>query len=118
MLRLPNIPNRRTFLRGVIRTTLLPLLFCCLPTWAANIEQLRASGAVGESLTGYVVARDPSAKAAVDAINAQRRAIYQQKAAEQGVSIDQVGKVYAIELFKKIPAGTWIQKENGQWVQK
>lgn len=118
MLRMPSIPNRRKFLRGVINTALLPLLLYGLPACADNIEQLRASGAIGESLTGYVVARQSSAKAAADAINAKRRAIYQQKAAEQGISADQVGKVYAIELFKKIPAGTWIQKENGQWIQK
>ncbi len=84
---------------------------------AASLEELRASGAIGESSTGYVVARDSSARSQADTINAQRREIYQQKAAAQGVSVDQVGKVYAQELFKTLPGGTWIQV-NGQWVKK
>ncbi len=84
---------------------------------AASLEELRASGAIGESSTGYVVARDSSARSQADTINAQRREIYQQKAAAQGVSVDQVGKVYAQELFKTLPGGTWIQV-NGQWTKK
>lgn len=48
MLRMPSIPNRRKFLRGVINIALLPLLLYGLPAWADNIEQLRASGAIGE----------------------------------------------------------------------
>lgn len=84
---------------------------------AASLEELRASGAIGESATGYVVARDSGAQSQAETINAQRREIYQQKATAQGVSADQVGKVYAQELFKTLPGGTWIQI-NGQWTKK
>jgi len=84
---------------------------------AASLEELRASGAIGESSTGYVVARDSSAQSQATAINAQRREIYQKKATAQGVSVDQVGKVYAQELFNTLPSGTWIQL-NGQWAKK
>ncbi|PSJ17103.1 YdbL family protein [Nitrosomonas supralitoralis] len=88
-----------------------------IPSWAESLESLRASGAIGESVTGYVVAREPSAQAEVNTINAKRKAIYQEKAAAQGVDINQVGKVYAEEIIQKVPPGTWIQI-NGQWRQK
>ena len=99
------------------RAILLGLIFCSTLAWADTLENLRASGAIGESTTGYVVARDSAVQAEADAINAKRKAIYQEKAAAQGVSIDQVGKVYAKEIFQTVPAGTWIQV-NGQWVKK
>ncbi|TXI26121.1 MAG: DUF1318 domain-containing protein [Nitrosomonas sp.] len=102
---------------GIINSILLLGLLYAFPAWSDNLERLRASGMIGESASGFVVARDPSAQGEVEAINAKRKAIYQEKAAAQGVSADQVGKVYASELFKKVPAGTWIQL-NGQWVKK
>ncbi|MFO1291374.1 MAG: YdbL family protein [Nitrosomonas sp.] len=102
---------------GIINSILLLGLLYAFPVWSDNLERLRASGMIGESASGFVVARDPSAQGEVEAINAKRKAIYQEKAAAQGVSADQVGKVYASELFKKVPAGTWIQL-NGQWVKK
>ena len=86
-------------------------------TNAESLENLRASGAIGEAYNGYVIARQPEAQAEADAINVKRRAIYQEKAAAQGIDIDQVAKVYAAEIFKNVPAGTWIQID-GQWKKK
>lgn len=105
-------------LLGTISAILLTLALSGTPALADSLADLRASGAVGESFSGYVVARDSGARAEADAINAKRKTVYQGKAAAQGVSIEQVGKVYAVEILKKIPAGTWVQKENSQWVQK
>jgi uncharacterized protein YdbL (DUF1318 family) len=104
-------------LLGIMNAILLALSLCGVSAWADTLENLRASGAIGESYNGYVVAKDPGARAEADAINAKRKAIYQEKAIAQGVSIDQVEKVYAEEIFKKVPAGTWIQV-NGQWTKK
>jgi uncharacterized protein YdbL (DUF1318 family) len=113
-----HIPTMTTKpLRGMMNAILLALILCGTPAWADTLENLRASGAIGESYDGYVVVREPGARAEADAINAQRRTIYQEKAAAQGISIDQVGKVYAEEIFKKVPAGTWIQI-NGNWTKK
>ncbi len=117
MLRIPCILKTKPLLE-ILSAILLTLSLYGTPARADNLEQLRASGAIGESYSGYVIARNSSTQAEANAINTQRRAIYQEKAATQGVSVDQVGKVYAIEIFKKIPAGTWFQKENGQWVRK
>lgn len=104
-------------LSGIIAVILLALSLYGTSAWADSLENLRASGVIGESHNGFVVARDPGAQAEAEAINAKRRSIYEEKAAAQGVNIDQVGKVYAEEIFRKVPAGTWIQV-NGQWVRK
>lgn len=104
-------------LRGMMKVILLALILCGTPAWADTLDSLRASGAIGESDNGYVVARESGARAEADKINAKRRVIYQEKAATQGVGMDQVGKVYAEEIFRKVPAGTWIQI-NGNWTKK
>lgn len=114
MLRDINSKSRRT-IRLVALAFLLASVF---PASAATLQDLRASGALGESASGYAVARDPSAKSDVAAINKKRKAVYAEKAAAQGVSIDQVGKVYAKEIFKNVPSGTWIQNPQGGWAQK
>ena len=95
------------------------LLAATAPTVeAASLESLRASGAIGERFDGYVVAREASAKSDAAAINGKRKQLYSQKASEEGVSVGQVGRVYASQIFKKLPAGSWFQKENGAWMQK
>ena len=104
-------------LTGISGAILLALAFCATPAWADSLDDLRASGAIGETYEGYVVAREASARAEADAINAKRKAIYQEKAASQGIGIEQVGKVYAAEIIRKVPAGTWIQID-GQWRKK
>lgn len=87
------------------------------PALAQSLDTLRASGAVGESLDGYLIARDPSAQSFVNEVNAKRQQIYAQRAAAQGVPAAEVGKVYAKELLQKAPPGTWYQSGGG-WVQK
>jgi uncharacterized protein YdbL (DUF1318 family) len=107
-----------SFYRSIMMIIVVFLLAGGITAGAGPLQDLRASGALGESASGYVVARDPSATAEVASINKKRKAVYAEKAAAQGVSIEQVGKVYANEIFKKVPAGTWLQNEQGQWSQK
>lgn len=106
-----------SFLRSIMMTAVL-LLAGGTIAWAGSLQDLRASGALGESSSGYAVARNPSAAAEVAAVNKKRKAVYAKKASAQGVSVEQVGKVYAAEILKKLPAGTWIQNQQGQWTQK
>lgn len=115
MQRIPTMTTKPFW--GMMNIILLALLLCGTSAWAGTLENLRASGAIGESNDGYVVAREPGARADADAINAKRKTIYQEKATAQGIGIDQVGKVYAEEIFKNVPAGTWIQL-NGNWTKK
>jgi uncharacterized protein YdbL (DUF1318 family) len=107
-----------SFYRSIMMTIVVFLLAGGFTAWAGSLQDLRASGALGENASGYAVARDPSAAAEVASINKKRKAVYAKKAAAQGVSIDQVGKVYAKQIFKKVPAGTWIQNQQGQWLKK
>lgn len=117
MLRISTVRYTKPLL-AIISAALLTLALSGTLAWADSLANLRASGAIGESSNGYVVARDASAQAEANAINIKRKAVYEEKAAAQGVSVDQVGKVYAKAILQKIPAGTWVQNENGQWLQK
>lgn len=87
---------------------------------AQSLNALRASGAVGEGYDGLARVRQAGggARSVVDAVNAKRRAIYAERAKEQGTTADQVGRVYARQILGKAPAGTWFLKESGQWVRK
>ena len=113
--------NRRTILRGMFFSlavvSSLPLL-SATPARADQLDDLRASGAVGEGFDGFARARDGSASAFVKNLNDQRRAIYVKRAKSEGVSVDQVGRVYAEQIIRKAPKGTWLLGENGQWTQK
>ncbi|HJP54553.1 MAG TPA: DUF1318 domain-containing protein [Rhodospirillales bacterium] len=87
---------------------------------AQSLGDLRASGAAGEGYDGYARVRvaGGDVSSVVDAVNAKRRSIYQQRASEQGTTAAQVGRVYAREIFAKVPAGTWLMMESGQWTRK
>ncbi len=87
---------------------------------AQSLNALRASGAVGEGYDGFARVRKAGggARSVVDAVNAKRRAIYGERAKEQGTTADQVGRVYARQILGKAPAGTWFLKESGKWVRK
>ncbi len=105
----------------------LALLLCWLAvpmaaTAANPLDQPRAEGTVGERYDGFAVVRSNSASSdirnLVKDINAKRKALYEKRAAAESVPVEQVGKIYAREVFKSAPSGTWFLKEDGQWVQK
>jgi hypothetical protein len=83
-------------------------------------EQMRAKGVLGERYDGYVVVRknDEGAASVAIEVNAQRRKIYEQRAKQQKVTPAQVGQVYALEIVRNAPKGTWFQAADGSWRQK
>ena len=94
---------------------------------AQSLDDLRASGTVGEGPDGLVVVRDPEAtdavKAIVAGINDKRLAIYRQRAAEQSVgevsvTVVDVGRIYAAKIREEAPVGTWFRDPGGKWSQK
>ncbi len=110
---------RRNFARLVILAVTVLALGCgAAPALAQSLDELRASGAVGERYDGYAEALQPSAASVVDEVNAKRRQIYQQRAAKEGVPVEQVGRVYAEQIFRQAPPGTKFLRENGRWVAK
>lgn len=112
------MPQRIRHAFTLVALGLILGLALSLPASAQSLDDMRSSGAVGERFDGYLVARDASAAGFVSQVNAQRKKIYQERAAAQGVPADQVGRVYAEKIFKDAPAGTWIQKPDGSWVRK
>ncbi len=114
---------RRTFFR--LAFLAVPTLVLALvvglsgsPALAQSLDQLRASGAVGERYDGYAQALQSGAAGAVDQVNAKRRRIYADRAAAEGASADQIGRVYAKQIFAKAPPGTRFLQPNGTWITK
>lgn len=88
---------------------------------ARPLDAPRASGQVGERFDGFAVLRDAGAtslKPLVDQVNAERRKLYAERAAADKASVEQVGRIYAAEIVKSAPTGTWFLQENGQWIRK
>lgn len=88
---------------------------------ARLLDAPRAAGTVGERYDGYAVVRGtptPGISSLVDQVNADRRTLYAQRAANDGVPVEAIGKIYAAEIIKSAPKGTWFLSETGQWSQK
>jgi uncharacterized protein len=115
-------PRRRAFCRA----GLLALLGLSLSNWASAqstrlLDGPRAAGTVGERYDGYAVAHgtvSPDIAKLIDQVNAERRAVYAERAKNTGAPTEAVGKIYAQEILKSAPAGTWFLGENGQWTGK
>ena len=111
--------KRRTFFRlTFLAVATLALGLSGPPALAQSLDQLRASGAMGERFDGYAQALQSSAAGTVDQVNATRRQIYAENAASEGVSTDQIGRVYAKQIFAKAPPGTKFLQQNGAWITK
>lgn len=82
-----------------------------------TLDKLRINGSIGELENGYIEARDTTVQKIVEVVNESRRTIYIKKAKENNTSAEAVGLIYAIEIRKSVPPGTWIQT-NGSWIQK
>ena len=85
------------------------------------LDAPRAAGTVGERYDGFAAVRgtaSPEIATLVAKVNAERRAVYAQRAESDKVSVDAVGKIYAVEIMKSAPPRTWFLTESGQWTQK
>ncbi len=110
---------RRTLLRlTFLAAAALILSLGGPPALAQSLDQLRASGAVGERFDGYAEALQSSAAGVVDQVNGKRHKIYAERAASEGASPAQVGRVYAKQIFAKAPPGTKFLQEDGAWITK
>lgn len=121
------VPSRRAVL-GKFAVFLSAVCFALVlgpaPAYPQDrpLDAPRAGGIVGERFDGFAFLRDPNASAEVRALvaqaNDQRRKLYRQRAAEQGTSVDSVGKIYAAKIIGAAPAGTWSLKQDGTEVRK
>ena len=99
----------------------LALLLPAAAALAGKLDDLRASGAVGERFDGFLELRDSGnadAKSFVEQVNAKRRKIYEKRASENNATVEQVGQIYAKEIMGDAPAGTWFMRKNGSWAQQ
>lgn len=110
--------SRRMILSGVMAAVVIYGGLYASLAHADQLDDLRASGAVGEAFDGFARARDASVQGFVNGVNEKRQQIYQKRAKSENVSVDQVGRVYAAQILKKATKGTWFLGENGKWTQK
>lgn len=86
------------------------------------LDAPRAAGTVGEGFDGLAVIRDPNApasiRALVDRTNAQRLSLYKKRASEAGGSVKDIGTIYARQIMKSAPAGTWFLDASGKWERR
>lgn len=85
------------------------------------LDRLRANGEIIERFDGYVEAAPSAsaeAKAKVAEVNAKRQALYQQRAAQNNAPVSEVGKVFALEIIKQAPAGTYFRNADGSLTRK
>jgi uncharacterized protein YdbL (DUF1318 family) len=94
-----------------------------LLTPVSNVPKaVDASEMVGERYDGLAVPREkrPS-KSTLDLvarINAQRSALYEKRAKEEKAPVGAVGMIYAEEIAKNAPKGTYFLNGAGKWEKK
>ncbi|EMB4322399.1 YdbL family protein [Pluralibacter gergoviae] len=96
------------------------LALVCQSAQALTLEQARAEGRVGETLSGYLapVAQDADTQALVARINAARSASYQQLASQNNVPVNEVAKMAGQKLVARAQPGEYVRGLNGQWLKK
>jgi len=85
------------------------------------LDAPRAAGIVGERYDGYAEVRGAAPAdvvSLVNRVNAERRALYAQRAKSEGVPIEAIGKIYAKEIVQSAPSGTWFLGQDGKWTRK
>src|SRR5262245_35002705 len=89
---------------------------------AAPLDDAKAAGLIGERPDGFVAAVQPNPPpdiaAIVQQVNAKRRAAYEQIAAEENVSADQVGALAAEKIKRQAPSGEFFMSSDGTWAPK
>jgi uncharacterized protein YdbL (DUF1318 family) len=88
---------------------------------AKPLDAPRIAGLVGERYDGYAVAHgkvSADIAALLDKVNAERRALYEKRAATDHVAVEAVQQIYAQQIRQSAPVGTWFLGQDGQWTQK
>lgn len=89
---------------------------------AKPLDAPRAAGQIGERYDGYVVLRDKNAPQSVKNLvaqtNAQRKALYEKRAKEDKVPVSAIGKIYAEQIIKSAPKGTYFLDSSGKWTRR
>ncbi|MCL2076458.1 MAG: YdbL family protein [Betaproteobacteria bacterium] len=95
----------------------------------AQLRPLLESGALGMKMDGSIAVRDPAGvpvaerqklAAVINANTRDKAALYREIARVNGHPEweQQIAETFARTLLRRIPAGWWIQDNNGAWSQK
>ncbi len=91
-------------------------------SWAAPLDDAKAAGLIGELPNGYVAAVQPNPSpdiaALVRQINAKRRDVYENLAAEENVPVAQVGALAAEKIKRQASPGEYFMSPDGTWAPK
>lgn len=103
------------------RLALIPFALLIAAPAAAQTAGVTAaldSGAVGERADGYLGVRsavDASVRQQIDQINIKRRALYTQKAAERGVSVEEIAAATGCQTLKRVAPGHAYSLDGTNW---
>ena len=87
---------------------------------AITLNEARAQGRVGETLSGYLAPgrQDPETLALVSDINAARSESYQKLADSNNLPVDEVAKMAGEKLVSRAQPGEYVKGINGKWLKK
>ncbi len=91
-------------------------------SWAAPLDDAKSAGLIGELPDGYVAAVQPNPSSDIAAlvrqINAKRRDVYENLAAEENVPVAQVGALAAEKIKRQASPGEYFMSPDGTWAPK
>ncbi|QYH16935.1 YdbL family protein [Enterobacter sp. DNB-S2] len=87
---------------------------------ALTLNDARAQGRVGETLSGYLapIQQDAETLALVNRINAARTENYQKLADSINLPVDEVAKMAGQKLVARAQPGEYVKGINGKWLKK
>ena len=86
----------------MIKILAVLLMFNVTAVFGLTLDEARAKGLVEELDTGYLKAKDTSAKELESSVNEKRKAHYEKIAKQTGVGPDQVAKQAAKKIQAKL----------------
>jgi hypothetical protein len=110
-------------IRSVFLLVALAVALVAAPALALPplLEQAKKDGVVGEQVTGYlglVTGNAPGdVRSAMDQVNSDRKALYQERAAKQGTDATTYAAVVGKNLVEREPKGNWVRGQGG-WTKK
>lgn len=107
-------------MKHLIGGLLLGCLLLSTSAMALSLDTAREQGLVGETLSGYIAARqqDAETQALVKQINAGRARQYQQLAEQNNLTTAEVASIAGQKLVTRAKPGEFVRGINGQWLQK
>ena len=106
---------------GLLKLILVVLLLSPAAALAADLQQVKNNGLVGEQLNGYLglVSADATAevRALVADVNARRKAKYEAIAAQNSTRLETVELLAGKKAIEKTRPGNYVQSASG-WKKK